>query len=618
MEPLKTDWHDGDVLHAWHVNEISGSVNYVRDWLNSYTGGGPGGGGSSSVTVVVASQDSSAEAKAAANYVCDGTDDHVEINEAVASLPSTGGKVMLLEGVYSCPGEILVDSESVWIEGQGAGYATIIGVPDIEISRRAAIIAGVTRKVRHFGIRNLWINVSGWTGQTKAGTGHGVVITGDASVVENVTVQFCSGNSFHYGQDLLQPELITAIASASDGYAVGYNPYPGYDTITVADTSGFRDGGLIMVRKPDGRVAFAPYLSKTSTTFVDCQFNWRGEDDFVLEAGDEVFQTEYTYETTAINAHAQFHGGDGFYVDWHNSSSEWVLCRTMGQQIKPTEVGDQCGFYVQGSLCKFLLCHPYWETGWGLQVGDKWSFTTAGNWVTGGEYETCARGGILVRNNSGPVDVSDVNFYDNGVAQFGSGWFGTDMDISYNARDVKISNCVFFDGPLNNRQGKNIYLTGCERVTIEGNFFRGQSWPDLAIENIYVNGNDEFYPAKKVAIRNNRFYNANSGSFAVKITGYSTDCVVESNISDASMVELAFGDGVPNRNVFRNNTLYTPVGNPDPYITILGVDSRVEGVVAPPVSSSSPGWRGQTAYDDDYSYVCVDTDTWKRSALSSF
>lgn len=37
-----------------------------------------------------------------------------------------------------------------------------------------------------------------------------------------------------------------------------------------------------------------------------------------------------------------------------------------------------------------------------------------------------------------------------------------------------------------------------------------------------------------------------------------------------------------------------------------------------PASASAPGRKGQIVYDDDYIYVCIDTDTWTRSAISTW
>ena len=40
------------------------------------------------------------------DYLCDGTDDQVEINAAIAALPATGGKIVLLDGAYNITANI--------------------------------------------------------------------------------------------------------------------------------------------------------------------------------------------------------------------------------------------------------------------------------------------------------------------------------------------------------------------------------------------------------------------------------------------------------------------------------------------------------------------------------
>jgi hypothetical protein len=65
--------------------------------------------GTRSATIVVAASDSSAKSKAQADYVCDGTDDDVEINAAIQALPATGGSIKFLEGHYYLGAEILVN-----------------------------------------------------------------------------------------------------------------------------------------------------------------------------------------------------------------------------------------------------------------------------------------------------------------------------------------------------------------------------------------------------------------------------------------------------------------------------------------------------------------------------
>ena len=40
--------------------------------------------------------------------------------------------------------------------------------------------------------------------------------------------------------------------------------------------------------------------------------------------------------------------------------------------------------------------------------------------------------------------------------------------------------------------------------------------------------------------------------------------------------------------------------------------------VAPPAHANSPGLAGQIAYDQNFFYTCVATNTWKRAALTAF
>ena len=40
--------------------------------------------------------------------------------------------------------------------------------------------------------------------------------------------------------------------------------------------------------------------------------------------------------------------------------------------------------------------------------------------------------------------------------------------------------------------------------------------------------------------------------------------------------------------------------------------------VEAPASSTAPGTVGQMAYDDDYMYLCVTTDNWKRITLETY
>lgn len=72
---------------------------------------------------VVVASDASNESKTRADYICDGTDDDVEIQAAIDSLPAAGGKIYLTEGTFNTTSTINI-SDNIWL--QGSGFSTII------------------------------------------------------------------------------------------------------------------------------------------------------------------------------------------------------------------------------------------------------------------------------------------------------------------------------------------------------------------------------------------------------------------------------------------------------------------------------------------------------------
>lgn len=53
------------------------------------------------------------------NYLCDGVDDQVEINTAIAALPATGGEIVILDGTYNITASISVNKSNTSIKGSG-------------------------------------------------------------------------------------------------------------------------------------------------------------------------------------------------------------------------------------------------------------------------------------------------------------------------------------------------------------------------------------------------------------------------------------------------------------------------------------------------------------------
>lgn len=58
------------------------------------------------------------------DYLCDGTDDQVEINAAIQDLPDNGGEVVILDGTYNITDTIAMNKDNVKLSGNGA--ATVL------------------------------------------------------------------------------------------------------------------------------------------------------------------------------------------------------------------------------------------------------------------------------------------------------------------------------------------------------------------------------------------------------------------------------------------------------------------------------------------------------------
>lgn len=72
-------------------------------------------------TFVIAASNASAHVKANADFVCDGVDDHVQFNEAIAASPVFGARIDASEGYFSLGDDIWVDKDNIVIMGVGKG-----------------------------------------------------------------------------------------------------------------------------------------------------------------------------------------------------------------------------------------------------------------------------------------------------------------------------------------------------------------------------------------------------------------------------------------------------------------------------------------------------------------
>lgn len=125
-----------------------------------------GGGGKKCVRKVVGTSTAGWTA-ADCDYLCDGVADHIEISAAIASLPDTGGEVVLLDGTYSISASIIVNRPNVTLSGNGHG--TTLDKVQVSCATLALYNGGCTvRGLRFTGTEAHFTAISSFNGDGSA------------------------------------------------------------------------------------------------------------------------------------------------------------------------------------------------------------------------------------------------------------------------------------------------------------------------------------------------------------------------------------------------------------------------------------------------------------------
>lgn len=119
-------------------------------------------------TKTVAGSGESAEVKAAADYVCDGTDDHVQINAALAAVGaetigrgSNGGKVILVGRSFSIGGAIKGQTQTRLTSAYGQFGTRILAQASLAPGAAGGMIELATENTQYFQVDNLWLDGAG-------------------------------------------------------------------------------------------------------------------------------------------------------------------------------------------------------------------------------------------------------------------------------------------------------------------------------------------------------------------------------------------------------------------------------------------------------------------------
>lgn len=171
----------------------------ITDTLeNLDAGGGSGGGDGKRYARFVVGTSTNGWTAADCDYLCDGVDDQVEINQAIDSLPDTGGEVLLLDGTYNVNGYVGLLSGStlrgtnrestVLKRASTVGYAH--GEADsILVASRSAVLSDMTVD----GNRTLW-------GETPVGDRVSEILASSSTIISNVSIRSAINFAIYYEQ----------------------------------------------------------------------------------------------------------------------------------------------------------------------------------------------------------------------------------------------------------------------------------------------------------------------------------------------------------------------------------------------------------------------------------
>jgi len=273
-------------------------------------GGNPwrSAGGKESTFLIAASNSKN---KSTADYICSGTDDDVQAQAAMDTLPVTGGKIFLLDGTFNFSSQVTRAINNVLIEGQGA--ATKINLD------------GYT-PVFSAGSQNGWVfeNIATDSGGFDCGTKQNEII--------NCWKEGTKVNSFHY--PAISFRKIASVEDAGytgshdvevkDGYAFSCDY--SMDTFTVIDihdpanpfvvahlTDGTRLNGIhdIVI---DGDYAYVTNIIRNSVASIDISDplnpfiadelvddNHLDGTHFLVKKGDYIYAADLTWNHDSVS-----------------------------------------------------------------------------------------------------------------------------------------------------------------------------------------------------------------------------------------------------------------------------------------------------------------------------
>ena len=92
--------------------------------------------------------------------------------------------------------------------------------------------------------------------------------------------------------------------------------------------------------------------------------------------------------------------------------------------------------------------------------------------------------------------------------------------------------------------------------------------------------------------------------------------IENSNITGIELIETDYISSKNDLSIASNNIDINL--NRNGKLSIFNNDNIINFITSPPQLSKSPGNKGDFAWDDNYIYICIDTNKWKRSILDDW
>lgn len=525
------------LIEGSNIDLTLDTVNHNLEILAQATGYGNG-----VPTVVVAASDSLN--KASADYICDGTDDDVEINAALNRIDVVGGVCFLMEGAFKISSPIVLATPG--LELRGSGWHSVINAGTNCVASSGYILAG-SSGVGVKGIRIVDLTIRGNQTVYTSANNNGIWVDNACQFrIDHVRVMDCKANGIYIDEpeggpsDDWQEVSVVWIGNSlmrSNGGDGLYINGTGGITVTGCMFYGNGDDGMEMSMADDGiGVAITGCLAYDNS-------GWG-------------FYSPMAYSTLS-GCNAMYNDGGDIYLGGNNTCS--------GSQSVDSSAD---GIVIGGNNVVLTGAYVYSPNGDGIVIEANVDNVLINGCFVNGPADD----GIIVNSGCDQVMISNCWITAGGKGVILSGnWTGLSSNYIYGCAE----NAVYADG---------------DSDIIQNNFFydNGGAGSDAVIHVV----NDDY-----IVIQKNRFIDWSGSSPLVELDSDGADDIqfpyITGNYAVGTWAATTIDD-TSNGNIGYSDFMQQLNGAADQYILAgsagarIGIATRININNVLTVSSSAP------------------------------